>query len=261
MASASTKLRLQAQQMAGPYPTLGSYAYAGGAEKAKQMWSSKVAQNLSRLQPAAIGGTGGGLAPGVSGAFQKAMEYYAPEGGYGAGIEAGLERGRIKSLASGGQSLVSAGLAGTTMMAGLGKKYEEEVAAPTRVGVESARAERLSSLQLGLAQTMQGAFESAEERALRERLTGAQISGSLAGAAMSRYRPPAQMPTQMPAPRAAVPRQTIQTMQTPSLFGETSGTEEPTVSRGFGPMFERPEDVFSEMGYEKYPGGVRPITR
>ena len=96
--------------------------------------------------------------------WEEAIAHYAPGGGYGKGVEAGLERGRTKSLASGMQSLVSAGLSNTTQAAGLGKKYEEEVAAPTRAGVESQRAQAIASLKAGMAGAMQSGYESAANR-------------------------------------------------------------------------------------------------
>lgn len=107
------------------------------------------------------------VSPGAKESFEKAIAQYAPEGGFGKGVEAGLERGRVKAVASGTQSLVSAGLAGTSVVAGLGKKYEEEVAAPTRAGVESERAQQISSLQAAYAGMEQGAYESSQNRALQ----------------------------------------------------------------------------------------------
>ena len=108
-------------------------------------------------------------------AWEKAIAQYGPEGGYGKGVEAGLERGRTKAVAGGMQSLVSAGLAGTTMAGGLGKKYEEEVGAPTRARVEEVRAQAVANLQAGLAGAEQRGYETAEERALRERLSASQL--------------------------------------------------------------------------------------
>ena len=79
--------------------------------------------------------------------------------------------------------MVSAGLAGTSVMAGLGKKYEEEVAAPTRAGVESERAQRLSSLYATRAGAEQGGFESAQSRALQSSMQqyGDGGGGNLSG--------------------------------------------------------------------------------
>lgn len=103
-------------------------------------------------------------------AWEQAMAYYAPGGGYGKGVEAGLERGRTKALASGMQSLVSAGLSNTTMPAGLGKKYEEEVAMPARAQVESTRAQAIAGLKAGFAGALQSGYESAAGRALTQNL-------------------------------------------------------------------------------------------
>jgi len=95
----------------------------------------------------------------VSKPFQEAMKYYQPGGGYGAGVEAGLDRGRTQSMASGMNALIGSGLAGTTMAAGLGKKYEEEVAAPTRAGVESTRAQNLAALNMAMGGAQQSASQ------------------------------------------------------------------------------------------------------
>lgn len=95
--------------------------------------------------------TGGGINTATLAAIQKAKALYASGGGFGKGVEAGLERGRVKAMASGMQGLVGVGLAGTTMAGTLGKKYEEEVAAPTRLGVEERRAQALSGVEMAQA--------------------------------------------------------------------------------------------------------------
>ena len=102
-------------------------------------------------QPTATPATGGGLNKETLAAIERAKAQYAPGGGFGAGTEAGLERGRVKAMASGMQGLVSAGLAGTTMAGTLGKKYEEEVGAPTRLGLEERRAQALSGIEMAQA--------------------------------------------------------------------------------------------------------------
>lgn len=103
----------------------------------------------------------------VQAAYDKALAYYAPGGAYGSGVEAGLTRGRKKSTASGMQNLVSAGLAGTTMAAGLGKKYEEEVAAPTRARVEETRVGQMSAIEMAMANMKQSAYGAEQERLAR----------------------------------------------------------------------------------------------
>jgi len=90
----------------------------------------------------------GGVNVAALDALRKAKELYEPGGGFGKGIEAGLERGRVKAMASGMQHLVGAGLAGTTLAGGLGKRYEEEVGMPARMGVEERRAQALSGISM-----------------------------------------------------------------------------------------------------------------
>lgn len=93
-------------------------------------------------------------------ALRRAKELYEPGGGFGAGIEAGLERGRVKAVSTGMQHLVGAGLAGTTMVGTLGKKYEEEVAAPTRMGVEERRTQAISGIEMAMANMIQQASQA-----------------------------------------------------------------------------------------------------
>ena len=93
----------------------------------------------------------GGMNAETLAAIERAKAQYAPGGGFGKGTEAGLERGRVKAMASGMQGLVGAGLAGTTMAGTLGKKYEEEVGTPTRLGVEERRAQALSGIEMAQA--------------------------------------------------------------------------------------------------------------
>lgn len=76
--------------------------------------------------------------------YDKIIELYSPEGAFGKGFEAQLERGRTKAVAQGTQQLVSSGLYGTTTTAGLGKKFEEEVATPARLQMEDIRMQRLA---------------------------------------------------------------------------------------------------------------------
>ncbi len=82
----------------------------------------------------------------VTGLFKEAKAMYAPGGDYMKGIEAQLERGGEKAVATGMQGLAAAGLGGTSMMGGLGLKYEEDVATPARSQATTARLSALSSL-------------------------------------------------------------------------------------------------------------------
>ncbi len=82
----------------------------------------------------------------VAGLFKEAKAMYAPGGEYMKGIEAQLERGGKKAVATGMQGLAAAGLGGTSMMGGLGLKYEEDVATPARSQATTARLGALSGL-------------------------------------------------------------------------------------------------------------------
>ena len=118
------------------------------------------ARALHARRVAAAESGGSNVSADARSALQRAMDQYRPGGGFSKGVEAALERGRIKSEASGMQNLVSSGLAGTTMAAGLGKKYEEEVASPARARMESIRAEKISGLEAILAEMEQGGFQA-----------------------------------------------------------------------------------------------------
>jgi hypothetical protein len=76
--------------------------------------------------------------------LDRRIEMEGQEGTFMKATEAGLARGKSQAVASGTQSLVSSGLASTTQAAGLGKKYEEEVGAPTRLKAADISAQRLS---------------------------------------------------------------------------------------------------------------------
>lgn len=66
-------------------------------------------------------------------------------GSYGAGAEAAIERAGTKAVAGGQQALVNAGLANTTVAAGVRKNWEEEVGTPARLRVQDTKAEKLAA--------------------------------------------------------------------------------------------------------------------
>ena len=147
--------------------------------KPNERWidrSYKPAKAPVRYAPTVDKKGSGGLTSAALAAYQKAIAQYQPGGGFMKGIEAGLERGRTKSMASGMQSLVSSGLSNTTTAAGLGKKYEEEVGAPTRAGAESQRVQGLASLYASLGGAEQGAYEGSAGRGLGYAQLGASQS-------------------------------------------------------------------------------------
>ncbi len=67
------------------------------------------------------------------------VEQYKPGGAFGAGFEAQLGRQKTKTVAGQTQSLVSSGLFGTSVTAGLGQKFEEEIGQPSRLKLEDVR--------------------------------------------------------------------------------------------------------------------------
>jgi hypothetical protein len=81
----------------------------------------------------------------VRGILDEVIGFYRQGGAFGQGVEASLERERTKTLAAGGQSLISSGLYNTTQLAGLSGRFAEEVGAPTRAKLEDLRMDKLSS--------------------------------------------------------------------------------------------------------------------
>lgn len=171
-----------------------------GEQRRQERYRADTSLQVSRQKAMALASdsgrraapTGPSVSPEARTAIQTAMAQYKEGGGFGQGVEAGLQRGRTQAMSSGMQNLVSSGLAGTTIAGGLGKKYEEEVAAPTRANVASVRAERTSALQAMLAQMEQGGFqaglnrqfaasESAANRSLQMSMGGTSQGGGIRG--------------------------------------------------------------------------------
>lgn len=104
--------------------------------------------------------TTGPSAPGPSkdimGLFTKAMKRFQPGGTFGKREEALLGRAKKKYLASSAQSMVSAGLSGTTVPMAEGAKFQEEIGEPTRLGLEDVRTSRLNELLMAKAGYMGG---------------------------------------------------------------------------------------------------------
>ena len=159
---------------------------------------------------------GGGVGSTALSALKRAKAQYEPGGGFGRGVEAGLERGRVKTVSAGMQNLVSAGLAGTTMAGGLGLRYEEEVAAPTRTGLEEERARAISGIEMqeagmgfqaGQAGLQRGfqAGESAASRSLQTYI--ANLQAKLQRESMA-FRP------------RSIAQPVQQAQQFPSLYGQ-----------------------------------------
>ncbi len=80
----------------------------------------------------------------IRGILDQIIQMYQPGGSYGAGAEAMLDRQKQRDIGSATQSLISSGLFGSTMTAGLPKKWEEEVGVPARLKLEDSRYGMLS---------------------------------------------------------------------------------------------------------------------
>ena len=83
------------------------------------------------------------------GIWDQIIKRYEPGGAFGKGALAEYERGKTRAMSSGMQSLVSSGLANTTVAATMDKKYEEEVGSPFRLQLEDMRMDRLTQAQMG----------------------------------------------------------------------------------------------------------------
>ena len=155
--------------------------------------------------------------------IREAIAYYQPGGGFGKGVEAGLERGRVKAMASGMQHLVGAGFAGTTMAGTLGKKYQEEVGAPVRAGLEERRAQALSGIEMAGAGMQFQAGQAGAQRSLQMYI--AELQANLRREEMARRdRPTVSMTTPTGSPQAR---------QFPSLYDQ-GPTEMPDLGGGGG---------------------------
>ena len=85
------------------------------------------------------------------GLYDQMITNWGKGGGFVKGAEATLERTKKRDVAGGMQNLVSSGLAGTTMAAGIGKKWEEEVGAPSRLSIADIAGQRLAQAMEGKA--------------------------------------------------------------------------------------------------------------
>lgn len=108
----------------------------------------------------------GSLIDTVTSLYDTIAAQFQPGGSYTKGIEAQLARRKKGAMASGMQSLVSSGMAGTTQAAGLGKKFEEEVGMPTMAAAETDRVSKLTGALMGKAGFMQQLLGSTPERTM-----------------------------------------------------------------------------------------------
>lgn len=81
------------------------------------------------------------------GIYDQIAERYKEGGTFLKGVESQLKQAGTLATAKGMQNLVSSGLSGTTQVAGLQKKFEAEVGAPTRLQAQDVAQQRLSSAE------------------------------------------------------------------------------------------------------------------
>ena len=118
-----------------------------------QVQTTEIDKIIAQLQEQAgiAGAKTAGRQATIEAIFDEIIGRYGPEGTYGKGAEALLERQKGGAVAAGTQRMISAGLYGTEMGGGLGRAWEAEVGAPARLRLEDIKMERLSQAQLGKA--------------------------------------------------------------------------------------------------------------
>lgn len=91
--------------------------------------------------------------------YDEIVSRYRPGGEFEKASLAELERQKVREVGKEQQAAVSGGLTGTTTFGGIGRRWEEEVGAPSRLKLEDILMQRLSQAQIGKA----GLIESRED--------------------------------------------------------------------------------------------------
>lgn len=130
-----------------------SYNFGGGGGGSGLGGSGRYAAEASRqtalratAKPKATAAS-----PEVMDLFAEAIKKYQPGGEFGKAETAMLAAAKKKFMASGAQSMVSAGLSGTSVPESMHAKFEESVGTPTRLGLEDTRTSRLSEMLMSKA--------------------------------------------------------------------------------------------------------------
>ena len=152
--------------------------YGGDINKIRQQYE----QNLAR--PSELNIQQSEVDTGeITNLLDQIIQRYKIGGEFGKAELALLNRAKKKSLASTMQGMVSAGLAGTTVPSGAGKKWEEEIGMPSRLRLEDIRTERLTGAMGAKAGFMERAAAreeqfnlQKEQLLLQERLQNREIS-------------------------------------------------------------------------------------
>lgn len=107
----------------------------------------------------------------IRGLLDQVVSTYAPGGSYMQGQEAMLERTKKQTLAQGTQGLISSGLYGSTMTAGLPGRFEEEIGVPTRARLEDIRTDAYTKALSGKAGFIESITESVPDFGMMAQLT------------------------------------------------------------------------------------------
>jgi len=184
--------------------------------------------------------------PTVQDLLTGLLSRYAPGGEFGKGQEALLGRAKTKGIADISQGLVSAGLAGTTIAAGAGKKWEEEVGMPARLQMEDIRSQRYSDVALNLAGYLERKettnLQIAEQRRKETLAANAavQAQNRINEAESKNYMQklfPDMFGSSTPTPTKSTASTSIYGLTPPSLGNVTNDTPWPTYAAGTGTYY------------------------
>jgi len=157
--------------------------------------------------------------------YSQIIEQYEPGGAFGEGYEAQLERTKTRDIAASQQALVSGGLFGTSVTAGLPKKWEEEVGQPARLKLEDVRMGRYAEA----IEKKAGLIERREDVG-PDYATIAQLSAQAAARPTQMYQQPApttwgQYKPHPPATKMVTRPQPVGAAYTPSRTATRTGTQ------------------------------------
>jgi hypothetical protein len=106
-----------------------------------------------------------------------------------------LEIGGRKAVSQGMQALVNSGLSGSSVASGLGTKYEEEVAAPTRLNALDTIAQRLANAQMAKAGLLERVEDTVDTSQFGSLMQAANSGSSDQNVGMSWYNQPSNSVT------------------------------------------------------------------
>ena len=153
------------------------------------------------------------------GKFKTAEDIYAPGGSFGTGYLAQLEKQKVKDVASGTQSLVSSGLANTTVRAALPQAWESNVGEAARLNLADLQTTRYTGALANTADYMANKTEAIPDMTLYANLLQSASIGSPTG--VTRVAAPAatQATAYTAAPATPAAGTTGTTPQSTGWFG------------------------------------------